>query len=170
MKWQICITFFIQNEDWELNHFEQKKIVIWWLFDDNLSAREWEPEKKEPENPGSSWLVSEWMKEAKMLQSNLKPTLEKGRKFMSRLCSLILLWSFFMILEDSINSKFMRLLCPKKFSPGLCQVGSCSCQSFRTTQILESSPIKCTYTANIYSLKKHRKCSLITVNCTAAIA
>ena len=25
---------------------------------------------------------------------------------------------FFMILEDSINSKFMRLLCPEKFSPG----------------------------------------------------
>ena len=49
---------------------------------------------------------------------------------------------FFMILEDSINSKFMRLLCPKKFSPVLCQVGSCSCQSFCTTQILESSPFK----------------------------
>ena len=140
------------------------------LFDDFLTTT-WEPEKKEPENLGSSWLVSEWMKEAKMLQSNLKPTLEKGRKFMSRLCSLILLWSFFMILEDSINSKFMRLLCPENFSPGLCQVGSCSCQSFRTTQILESSPIEawmylhCKYILSQKALIG----SLITVNCTVAI-
>ena len=51
--------FFIQNEDWEQNDvilvntlwFGTKKVVIWWLFEDDLVAREREPEKKKPKIP-----------------------------------------------------------------------------------------------------------------------
>ena len=50
--------FSIQNEDWEQNDvvlvktlsFGTKKVVIWWLFDDDLRAREREPEEKETTN------------------------------------------------------------------------------------------------------------------------
>ena len=46
--------FFIQNEDWEQNDivlvktlsFWTNKVVIWWLFDEDLRAREQEPEEK----------------------------------------------------------------------------------------------------------------------------
>ena len=50
--------FSIQNEDWEQNDvvlvktlsFGTKKVVIWWLFDDDLRARERRPEEKETTN------------------------------------------------------------------------------------------------------------------------
>ena len=42
------ISLFSQYSFW------MRKVVIWWLFNDDLRAREREPEKKEPENPGLS--------------------------------------------------------------------------------------------------------------------
>ena len=54
-------SFFIQYEDWEQNDvvlvktlsFWTKKVVIWWLFDDDLRAREKEPEEKGTTNSES---------------------------------------------------------------------------------------------------------------------